>query len=522
MDVHAAALRSGKPTVAMLHPFMLRHRLRLLLLAGMVLAIAIAGLVELTYQESTRSLYSLASRGVARTAMADIIRRMLEHESAQRGYLITGRAEYLTSSAEVVSDIDNAIALLKRHYAIDPTLSARVKELQTQVAEKQSEVDATITMYNKAKDERLQAEGLRRMPADAVMGLSSSAKSTPPRWLELVLTNIGREKMDAVRQSAEALMAAEDRAVLSERAGIVQTLRYGRAGLHGLTLASLFALLFYVRKTIAMETAQQQHAEQLGRERDELEVQVRRRTKELTDLARHLQTVREDERGRLARELHDELGALLTAAKLDVARMRRSPAGMTPDQEQRLRHLIGTLDEGISLKRRIIEDLRPSSLSNLGLVAALEIQAREFGARANLAVHLLLDNVALSEAAQITVYRLVQESFTNVAKYATASEVTVSLQADGEQVRVAVEDNGCGFDQTHLRVGSHGLTGMRYRVEALGGELRIDSAPGKGTRVEARLPMAAEGSADALPADALAAVAAADSSASRPASDLAL
>ena len=137
----------------MLHPFVLRHRLRLLLLAGMVLAIAIAGLVELTYQESTRSLYSLASRGVARTAMADIIRRMLEHESAQRGYLITGRAEYLTSSAEVVSDIDNAIAVLERHYAIDPTLSARVNELQTQVAEKQSEVDATIAMYNKAKDE---------------------------------------------------------------------------------------------------------------------------------------------------------------------------------------------------------------------------------------------------------------------------------------------------------------------------------------------------------------------------------
>ena len=508
---------AGQLKVTMPQTIMLRYRLQLLLVAGLVLAVAIAGLVELTVRESTQSLFSLASRGVARTAMATVIRRMLEYESAERGYLITGRAEYLAPGAEVVNDINNAIAVLKRHYGNDSTLSARVAELQTQVAEKQSEVDATIAMYDKAKDERSKADGNLRPSPELGVELGSGMASTPPRWLELVLTNIGREKMDAVRQSTEALMAAEDSAVLSERAGIVQSLRYGRVGLHGLTLVSLLALVFYVRKTIAMETAQQRHAEQLGQERDELEVQVRRRTKELTDLARHLQTVREDERGRLARELHDELGALLTAAKLDVARLRRSVAGMTTDQEQRLRHLIGTLDEGISLKRRIIEDLRPSSLSNLGLVAALEIQAREFGARANLAVHLLLDNVALDEAAQITVYRLVQESFTNVAKYATASEVTVSLQADGEQVRVAVEDNGCGFDQTHLRVGSHGLTGMRYRVEALGGELRIDSAPGKGTRIEARLPMAAAPSADAVPA-----VAAVDSSAPRPAADLAL
>ena len=517
MDVHAAALRSGQSTFAMLHPFMPRHGLRLLLVAGMVLAIAIAGLVELTYQESTRSLFSLASRGVARTAIANIVRRMLEHESAQRGYLITGRDEYLAPGAEVVSDINNAIAVLKRHYADDPTLSARVAELQTQVAEKQSEVDATIALYDKAKDERSQADGNRRPSPEAAFGHGSGTASTPPRWLELVLTNIGREKMDTVRQSTEALMAAEDLAVLAERAGIVKTLRYGRAGLHGMTLASLLALVLYLRKTIALETAQLQHAEHLGHERDELEAQVRRRTNELTDLARHLQTVREDERGRLARELHDELGALLTAAKLDVARLRRSLAGMTADQEQRLRHLVGTLDEGISLKRRIIEDLRPSSLSNLGLVAALEIQAREFGARANLAVHLLLDNVALDEAAQVTVYRLVQESFTNVAKYAAATEVTLSLQADGEQVRIAVEDNGHGFDQTHLRVGSHGLTGMRYRVEALGGKLHIDSAPGKGTRVEARLPATV-----AMSSETVAMVATADASAPRPAADLAV
>ena len=106
---------AGQLKVTMPQTIMLRYRLQLLLVAGLVLAVAIAGLVELTVRESTQSLFSLASRGVARTAMATVIRRMLEYESAERGYLITGRAEYLAPGAEVVNDINNAIAVLKRH-----------------------------------------------------------------------------------------------------------------------------------------------------------------------------------------------------------------------------------------------------------------------------------------------------------------------------------------------------------------------------------------------------------------------
>ena len=105
---------------------------------------------------------------------------------------------------------------------------------------------------------------------------------------------------------------------------------------------------------------------------------MRERTASLAELATHLQDVRETERGYLARELHDELGSLLTAAKLDVARLKSRLAD-TPDAAQRLQHLTELLNSGIALKRRIIEDLRPSSLSNLGLVASLEILGREFG-----------------------------------------------------------------------------------------------------------------------------------------------
>ena len=109
------------------------------------------------------------------------------------------------------------------------------------------------------------------------------------------------------------------------------------------------------------------------------------RTAQLTELTHHLQTAREDERHRLARDLHDELGALLTSAKLDAARIRSRLAGTAPEALERLAHLVATLNSSIALGRRIIEDLRPSTLSNLGLVATLEILAREFAERSGIA-----------------------------------------------------------------------------------------------------------------------------------------
>ena len=164
-----------------------------------------------------------------------------------------------------------------------------------------------------------------------------------------------------------------------------------------------------------------------------------------------------------------------------------------PEVAERLKQLNETLDRGIALKRRIIEDLRPSSLSNLGLAAALEIQAREFAQRAELSVRTVLQPVALGEDAQMTVYRLVQESLTNIAKYAHASDVTISLSQEEGQVQIGVLDNGVGFDPASIRQTAHGLLGMRYRIEAEGGRLQVDSAPGQGCHVRGWLPAGLDG-----------------------------
>src|SRR5262249_180937 len=156
-----------------------------------------------------------------------------------------------------------------------------------------------------------------------------------------------------------------------------------------------------------LERHTDEEARRIESERDRLEAEVTARTRQLKELAQHLQTIREDERSRLARELHDELGALLTAAKLDPARLKsRSGKSTPPEIVERIAHLNETLNGGIALKRRIIEDLRPSSLSNLGLVAALEILIREFGQRSEIKVSEDLEHVDLGPAAQLTVYRL--------------------------------------------------------------------------------------------------------------------
>lgn len=246
-----------------------------------------------------------------------------------------------------------------------------------------------------------------------------------------------------------------------------------------LALCALLVLLLHLRRRL--RGAAQRRDDELAR-----------RTVELTALTRHLLHAREDERHRLARELHDELGALLTSAKLDVARLRSRLAGGAPEALDRLQHLNTTLDSVVALKRRVIENLHPTALQHLGLVLTLQILLREFADASGLQVHADLQPVALSPDNALVVYRLVQEAANNIAKHAQARQLWVTLAPHGAQVRVQVRDDGVGFDAAAPLHSAFGLVGMRFRIEAASGTLRVQSAPGAGTLLEALLPAAAE------------------------------
>jgi signal transduction histidine kinase len=299
--------------------------------------------------------------------------------------------------------------------------------------------------------------------------------------------------MVELRALTGELLEEQNSDIRRTRAELFHTLRLNRFGVNLMAAVALLSMLLFLRESRASARAQKQLDLALLTERDRLETEVLRRTDESTELAQHLQSAREDERSRLARELHDELGALMTAAKLDVARLRRNLGPLQPAAEERLDSLSSAIDNGISLKRRIIEDLRPSSLSNLGLVAALEMLVREFGQRTEIRMHTLLSPVALSAEGQITVYRVVQEALTNAAKHARASEITVLLGSEEGRVNGSIEDNGSGFDPMLARRSAHGLTGMRYRVKGQGGTLTVTSRPGHGTQIAFWLPTGTAG-----------------------------
>ncbi|OWQ88601.1 hypothetical protein CDN99_17315 [Roseateles aquatilis] len=432
---------------------------------GVFVALLMILISELAYFGAVSQMDRLDTLGRARMELLRLMARVTDAESGQRGYLITGRPEYLDPYRFAAEDASQGLSALQRMYAQVGARDAqrRSDEIAAAVGAKLSELQEVLKLYQSGR-------------ADA--------------GRELMMTDIGRDQMEQIRRRSAELLADENRRIALGTGQVYDTLMLSRIGVTGMSLLSLIVFVLFVRKSRALDDQRAAQQAEVRAERDRLEVEVRRRTAELTQLARHLQTAREDERARLARDLHDELGALLTAAKLDVARMRPKLQVEAPDLMQRLNHLTETLNSGIALKRRIIEDLRPSTLDQLGLVPALEILCRETSERLGVPVAMSLDaDVQLPPSAQLTAFRLVQEALTNMAKYAHATQATVSLKREYAQALITVTDNGQGFDPERLALGSHGLLGMRFRVEAERGQLRLHSAPGQGTEVLAWLPL---------------------------------
>ena len=446
-----------------------RLRGRALVLA-VLLAAVLVGISELGHQRATRQLGDLVLMGQSRLELARVVRRVADAESSQRGYLLTSRPEYLAPYQDARADVEKGLqrlAALQARRSDDADAAANTDDLRALSAHartKLSEMHEVLGMFE--------------------LGRRAAAQ-------ELMLTGIGRDEMVSIRTVSDRMLARENARVAAGLALVFTTLQGNRVGILVVTLVSLLLVALVLRLREQAERQRQQQQQAIRNERDRLEVEVQHRTAELTSLARHLETAREDERARLARDLHDELGALLTAAKLDVARLRPGLQQAAPTLLPRVEHLVQTLNSGIALKRRIIEDLRPSSLDNLGLLPALEILCSEFADRLQVRMTTRFAPVAMSPAADLTAFRLVQESLSNIAKHAQAGQVTVDVGVEGGMAAIRVGDDGIGFDLARLALGSHGLVGMRYRVQAEGGQLHIDAAPGAGTRVQALLPLAA-------------------------------
>lgn len=214
---------------------------------------------------------------------------------------------------------------------------------------------------------------------------------------------------------------------------------------------------------------------------------------ELRALAARLETIREEERTRIARELHDELGQALTGLKLDLAWIeRRLSRHSQSELVDRCSSLLGRLDEVMVSVRRIVTELRPSVLDQLGLADAIEWQAQDFAARTGLALDLDIQCRGTSPVGGVasSVFRMLQEALTNIAKHAGATRVRLALRIEPDLIALDVSDNGRGITQEELR-GSHslGLLGLRERAIAWGGKVTIAGNATSGTTVALRIPL---------------------------------
>jgi len=431
------------------------------LMLPMVIAVALLGVMitETTYQGAMNTLDGGIALTDARIKSAALLQSLSDHELATHLYVQTGgptEAEHQVATGQTVRRIQQQAFDQVRSLDAAGTVS---------LVEVQAHIDAQLARFDLWR--KLTADGLRDEALRQSVGYPSMH---------------GREDL---RKAFDAVLERTAAIQQTARVSLYDALMRNRLAIHVLMVLTVLATALFVR---SLRDVDREKAEQTAR----LAALVDERTASLRELAGHLVTAREDERARLARELHDEMGGILTAMKLEFARLRRitpMPEGAGP----RMAAINDRLNEGIALKRRIVENLRPSSLDQLGLATAIELLCNDVSANLGVPVHTQLEPLKVAADVELTIYRLVQESLTNISKYAECHEVSVTLRRlDAARVEVVIHDDGRGFDAHAVKAGRHGLLGMRFRVESHAGSLSIRSAPDAGTVVMAVLPAAQE------------------------------
>lgn len=227
-------------------------------------------------------------------------------------------------------------------------------------------------------------------------------------------------------------------------------------------------------------------------EREKLEINLRDSGENLRKLTNHLLTVREDEKASIAREIHDELGGTLTALKFDTAWLAKQLPEDEPALHDKVADMVRLVDASVVTIRRIVTELRPTILDDLGLWAAIEWQVNEFSKRTGIECTLLIDDAKYQpdKHQAISLFRVIQESLTNVVRHAKATQVEIGCQRNHNSIRLWIRDNGIGLSQNiRADATSHGIRGMYERIEGLGGIIEFEGVANEGTTVTITLPI---------------------------------
>ncbi len=400
----------------------------------------------------------------ARRSVFELQIAMLDAETGQRGYLLTRDSNYLQPYRNAAGKLAQISATLMATAATDQVLLTQIRKITALCAEKMGELTATVKMVEQG------------VPGDA---------------MEVVNSDEGQHEMDAFRIASQQLLdqiGARATVARLNASRDVQLTRMAFVGLGMLTLALLVVTIRLLRRDFSrLESSRQQAMS----EQQRLEEVVKARTAELSNLTTYLQTVTEQEKAELAHNLHDELGGMLTAAKMDLAWLQGRASAVEPQVHGKLEALAQGIDEAMNVKRRVVENLRPALLEHFGLPTALQAYFDDTCAKAGLQCRTVVpENIEwIPQEFAMALFRVAQESLTNIIRHAAAHNVTLEFAVDSRQFRMSIADDGVGMgDAASSASASHGVAGMRHRIESLHGVFRIGANSPRGTRVDVVVP----------------------------------
>lgn len=407
---------------------------------------------------SLKALGDLQQQAVRVEHLDSLLIQLMDAESAVRAYLLSANRVHLEPYDKSQATIGSTLEDIHHDLGALSSNDEALADLSGLVAIKLRSLDQAVERGLAGEETRIQGKRYTDRIRERILGLKAG---------------LAAEAQDSFERSTRHV----------ERTRWVLAIQAGAA------LVLLVVLFFVVERQFKLR---EQMAALLHSENQRLDALVQERTDELSDLASYLTNARESEKARLARELHDELGALLTAAKMELGWIARQFKGSAEEAwRERLARLESLLDSGIALKRRIIDGLRPPLLEELGLVNALRILGEEFSegdGNPELQLELPTEDLMLAPATSLAVFRIAQEALTNIRKHAGARTVKLDMRVKEGCLELAVEDDGKGFQTGWERGRHHGLAGMKHRVLMCAGNFSLTSQPGTGTRLRVSIP----------------------------------
>jgi len=430
-----------------------------------LIAVLLATITVTVIEERSASRARASSEGIANVlgrldALADINTLVANMESAERGYMLTHDEAYLNQFTDAQRRLPTEQTRLRELSVGMPGGITWVERIETLTAQYAQLAQRVITAHRDGNVEEA---------------------------LTLLRGEEGRSIREAFAKevaTAEALSQQELGELQSQQATGAYWARLGLLMITPVTVA----LLIILAAVFASEALrQQQRVASAERQAKELERVVDERTRELSSLSTHLQEFTEKEKSELAHHLHDELGGLLTAAKMDLSWLQSRID--QPGIPERMTQLGAMLDEAMDLKRNVVENLRPSLLEHFGLPTAAKAYFEATAKKAGLQSEVLIgnDTESLPKDVAIALFRVVQEGLANVIAHAHATSVRLAITRLGNRYLLILSDDGRGMSAAQGMTG-HGLVGLRHRMRALGGTLNIESGEGEGTTLRVEVP----------------------------------